>query len=669
MRMQSVRWSENIAATSLIITALAGSALAGTYEDGKTAGTTSAQSALTQFGSRDSANRNISQPMTSPTNLMQTVDGSERFQANLTAPASAKFLNVFIQPAGSGDLQQVMISQDLDTDGAIDHVFTLPRPVSGVCGNGYIACDPGTWNNCRYFKWSAGPDGKIADADVSITDLGGCYCINSSCGSNLVWSNSSVILQNLGGGIVNAIHNGNTSFTITNVSYDLTTIDYFGRVTGSTTTAAGSINSLASSPAISTLSGYYNNWVGLTNARDNAAMAQSSDPQSLYYLISNSGAAAQASGKTSSCTVMRNSSVQTTTRTISDSGSSQAYTDHLLFIQFHKVSEFEYKLQFMDTGPSGLPDPHHGGCLNGTPDSNGWHTFREIVLPQADPNSLEKTMQANLSLSNINGSGCSLGSGSVDGIVNGFDSPVQTSTTCPASGAQFLKFDWSYYFQFKEDRYTEGVDDQCSTLENDSTCRLQSETVDGVQTFSNFNSTGLTPLPNCRDYTGQVGTNTICRDWWQKKRTYLCGSQAYDFSAIGTRFGTVVTSATDNTSSLDFQDKVLTAGGWTDTSGSIALPARDSSSTCEQACKTRLPKKDTQVTVTGDVTKMRNPATSYDFFYRVCDQNSHCPAGTGEEVVKDCQCLNEFAEAATIIQTLRVAGKDTICTTGNKKPL
>jgi len=87
MRMQSVRWSENIAATSLIITALAGSALAGTYDDGKTAGTTTAQSALSQFGSRDSANRNISQPMTSPTDQMQTVDGSQHFQANLTAPA------------------------------------------------------------------------------------------------------------------------------------------------------------------------------------------------------------------------------------------------------------------------------------------------------------------------------------------------------------------------------------------------------------------------------------------------------------------------------------------------------------------------------------------------------------------------------------------------------
>ena len=47
MRMQSVRWSENIAATSLILVVMTGSALAGAYADGKTAGNAAAQSALT----------------------------------------------------------------------------------------------------------------------------------------------------------------------------------------------------------------------------------------------------------------------------------------------------------------------------------------------------------------------------------------------------------------------------------------------------------------------------------------------------------------------------------------------------------------------------------------------------------------------------------------------
>lgn len=663
--MQYGKWSGNIAAISLLVAA--GSASAGTMDSGKAAGTSAAQSAVSRFGNGDASNLNISQPMTSPTKLMQTVDGATSFQANITAPASAKFLEVFIQPAGSGDLQKVMISQDLDTNGSFDNVYTLPRPVSGVCGNGYISCNQGTWTNCGYFKWSAGIDGKVADVSASITDLGGCYCINQSCGSNLVWSNSSVILKDLGGGVVNAVHNGNASFTITNVSYDPTTIDYFGRVTGSATTGAGSVASLASSPTIGILTGYYQNWGELTGARDNAAVAQSTDPQSLYYLVANSGAATQAGGKLSNCTLTRNSSVQTATRTVNDSGSGQACTDHRIYIQVHKVSDSEYQLQYLDSGPGGL-GAAHANCGD-NPGGNGWHILKDVILTPPDPNKLEKMMQANLTLSNISGPGCSSGSGSVDGIVNGFDTNVQTSAVCPGNGAQFPTFNWSYYFQIKEDSYVEGVDDQCGILESDPSCRLQSEAVDGVQTFSNFNSTGLIPLPGCRNFTGQVGTNTICRDWWQKKRSYVCGNQAYDFSAIGTRFGTVVTSMTDNTASLDFQDKTLTAAGWSATNGSITLPGRDPSAACELACKTRIPKSDTQVTVSGDVTAMRNPAISYDFFYRVCDQNNHCPTGAGEEIVKDCQCLNDFAEAATIIQTLRVAGKDTICTTGNKKPL
>jgi len=667
MRMLSVRWSENIATISLVIVGMAGNAIAGTYDDGKAAGSASAQSALTQFGNRDMANRNISQPMTSPSNRMKTVDGSQSFQANLTAPASAKFLELFIQPAGSGDLQKVMISQDLNNDGAFDYVYNVPRPVSGVCGNGYIACDPATWTRCRYFKWSAGADGKIADVAASITDLGGCYCINSSCGSNLAWSNSSVILQDLGGGIVNAIHNGNTSLTITKVSYDLTTIGYFGRVTGSATTGAGSISSLASSPTVSDLSGYYSNWPGMTQTRDDSAIAQSNDPQSFYYQIANSAASSQASGKSNVCTITRNSSVQTTSRTINDSGSGRACTDHFIYIQIHKVSDAEYLVQYVDSGPGGLGAAHHN--CNDNPGGNGWHTIQNVRIAQPDPNKLEKLMQASLTLSSITGSGCNSGSGTVDGILNGFDSPVLTSTACPDSGAQSPTFNWSYYFLIKEDQYAEGVDNQCATMENDPDCRLQNETIDGVQTTLNFNATGLRQLPGCRKFTGQAGTNTICRDWWQKKRTYVCGNQTYDFSAIGARFGSVTTSTTDNGARIDFQDKRFSADGWTGANGSISLPTRDPSPTCELACKTRVPKSDTQVTISGDVTSNRIPATSYDFFYRVCDRNNVCPVGTREEIIMDCQCINDFNEAATMVQTLRTAGKDTICTTGVKKPL
>ena len=102
--------------------------------------------------------------------------------------------------------------------------------------------------------------------------------------------------------------------------------------------------------------------------------------------------------------------------------------------------------------------------------------------------------------------------------------------------------------------------------------------------------------------------------------------------------------------------------------GSINLPQRDPAAECEVACKTRVAKTDTQVTTTGTVTDMRVTAQSYDLFYKTCINNI-CPAEPGEEVVIDCQCLNEFAEAASVIQTLRLAGKDNICSSGQKQPM
>ena len=113
-------------------------------------------------------------------------------------------------------------------------------------------------------------------------------------------------------------------------------------------------------------------------------------------------------------------------------------------------------------------------------------------------------------------------------------------------------------------------------------------------------------------------------------------------------------------------DSGPTAG--TQATGSLSLPQRDQAATCEPACKTRQAKLDTQVTTTGTVTDVRVPSQSYDIYYRTCVDNV-CPAEAGEEILKDCQCLNEFVEAGATIQALRLAGKDSICSSNQKKPM
>jgi hypothetical protein len=39
-----------------------------------------------------------------------------------------------------------------------------------------------------------------------------------------------------------------------------------------------------------------------------------------------------------------------------------------------------------------------------------------------------------------------------------------------------------------------------------------------------------------------------------------------------------------------------------------------------------------------------------------------CPLGSGEELVTDCGCLDDFPEAVVMMQTLRLSGADLVCT-------
>ena len=658
-----MKWSRNTAANLALSLLLGGTASAA---DGTSAGESAGQTVLSRFGSKSGVNSTISLPMTDSANRMQTVNGASSFQATLAAPSSATFLEIMIQPSGTGDLQQVIISQDLNTDGSIDNVHVVPYLVSGICANGFISCESGSWNNCAHLTWSADPNGRVGESPASITDLGGCYCINSSCGSNLAWVNSAIVLKDLGGGIVNAVHTSNTRFTITNVATDITTITYYGQVTSQADTGAPGVAAFASSPSVTTLSGYYSNWAQLTAVRDSSAISQSTDPTSLYYMISNSGAARQAQGKASTCTIDRAGRVDTTTTSFNGNGSSSLCTDHLVYMRVHKVDDVTYRLEYLDTGPGGLGAPHNN--CGGSPGGDGWHNVQTVTVDAPDPARLGRLMAATFNMNNMRGGGCNRASSSVDGVINGMDTTMQTGISCPAGGAQSVSFDWSYFFDYKVDTYSEGVQDKCASLATNGDCRLKDESVDGVVTYQNFNATGLVPLPSCENFSGQAGTNRICRDWWHKKRTYVCDSQQYDFSDVATRYGQVVSSTSDNTSSLTFQDPRLGPSGWTVANGSINLPQRGPASECEVACKTRIAKNDTQVTTTGTVTDMRVPARSYDIFYKTCISNS-CPADPGEEIVIDCQCINEFAEAATVIQSLRLAGKDNICSSGRKKPL
>ncbi len=103
-------------------------------------------------------------------------------------------------------------------------------------------------------------------------------------------------------------------------------------------------------------------------------------------------------------------------------------------------------------------------------------------------------------------------------------------------------------------------------------------------------------------------------------------------------------------------------------SGELFWPDMPTVGPCINMCKTRKAKTTPDMSISGQVDKNNNAGVvKYDNFYYECDTGNTCPSGPGEEIVKACQCLNEFAEASAIMQVMRQAGQDMICTSGTQK--
>lgn len=205
------------------------------------------------------------------------------------------------------------------------------------------------------------------------------------------------------------------------------------------------------------------------------------------------------------------------------------------------------------------------------------------------------------------------------------------------------------------------IDNQCTAIETNPDCMLQQEIIDSVLTYSNYNPTGLVQLPSTTSLNGASCTVPVTRDWWQKNRRYVCKTNNhYDFSAAMERKANIDNSAT----ATGFQDYRLNENGqWVHENSTMAMPDTGNAQTCMQTCKARKPRDLKPISGLGVADDQRNVTPSWDFVYHECEDNV-CPLETGEELVKACACINEFGEATAIMQGMRMATKDMICTSG-----
>ncbi|PJG49632.1 hypothetical protein CAF53_02180 [Sphingobium sp. LB126] len=580
---------------------------------------------------------------------ISTVDSSKQFTPNLACQKTATLLEVFAQPGSTGDLGSVRISRDTDLNGTFDASATLPFQVSGICANGVISCDAGTWNNCHSYRWAVDPNQAPRLENVAMTELAGCYCINNSCGSNLAMANLPTILKDLGGGVVGALTSSDPRYGVAEAKVDGPVISYVG-AQSTACTANPTIGQTAyrSSPTA---------MVGDATA--------ASSTNSVFQMLVSSPAGTAKGIENRSCTVERRVTVLSPTvddiisrvsggySTMRNGGSLDfllgSPADNNLSGGSCRLFDFRMTLHVGDAGriisaslPTYFADDWAQIRIDGQLVSSGPSSWTSTGFPPGKCD-LKKTsyMYPNLDLKPF--------------LTEG-DHEIWLRVAVGDGGEGYAQV----HVEVDDSCHSEEqVIDQCVTLAGDPQCRLQNETVDGVQTVLNGVRTGLAPVGQTRVVGNATCPITLTRDFFLKQRSYRC---TFDNGAIepDTSRGAYII---DHSTETLLADRVRnTDGSYSTTTRNFNLPDRGSVNACEMVCKTRRPQVNTAAALDGVTGAKQNDPIGWDMIYHACQDNNVCPAGDGEQLVEGCGCIDDFQEAVVMMQTVRLGGTDLVCT-------
>lgn len=583
-----------------------------------------------------------------------TVDKGRSFSPNLACQKTANFLEILIQPGAGGDIATVRIARDKDIDGNFDSVSTLPVAVSGICANGVISCQPGSWNGCRTFQWDVDSSGDLKLTEIEMPELAGCYCVNNSCGANLVMGNLPSVLKDLGGGAIGALSTHDPRIGVADARVNGPLIQYVGAQS----------TACSPDPALPQTA-YRANPTAIQG--DAFAVSQSN---SLFQSLAGSPAGTGRAEQVRACTIEREISFLPLTYDdiVSASGVIYSVRDCGEGCRRYRIigdgdcsgSPPTFNARFEVTDPAKLvsarivemgADDWVQGRVNGRIlGSAGPRPWLTTGLPSGDcrtdgdasrnytPYDFTADLRAGPTTvsARVRGGG---GGGPLTTQWGLVDVEIRVSPGC-------------------EPR--ERLVDLCSGYGADPKCRLDSESVDTVQTFRNGVGTGLRPLPQTRLFGTGTCTVQFTRDFFRRERTYNC---VVDNGALPEPDLSRGAYIIDHSTEALLADRVRTAdGGATASTRPFALPDRGSVPRCEAICKTRAPKANADAAPDGVVGAQQTNPTGWDTFYHACTSDNVCPAGPGEQIVSACGCLDDFPEAVVMMQTVRLAGADLACT-------
>jgi hypothetical protein len=621
---------------------------------------------LSKYATKEGFDKLIVNPMLGEGEL-ETTNGQSRFRAPMTCGSDIPYASITLGLLPLGDLNLAQISVDTNQDGTLDQVLNEMPQISGICTNGYISCNAGTWNNCSHFQWDATTNGRLIANSVSIQDVGSCRCINDGCAPNYSTINFDLLLSELGAGISQALAKRDYSLAVTKVEVDGPTITYYGQ----TISACGGTNVVAQN--------YYNNPNEITNAVD-ATLTTDLLETRIFELARNSASATESIGSVSHqrCTIARETNLdEVTLFDILSIGAGPGDADLVNAnivsltlgqegVRFDprrcELREFETEINVFrpDRITSAVLvnaqyDDHVQVILNNDVVWNGpygdW--FDSRTLPPSGE------------CENSHGSHLNFG---VDVTETFRNSPgrVEAKLRILAGGDYghgFAKFDIGLDTSCKE--APDDVINLCQSYEQSTACRLRDELIDGIATVKDFARTGLTPLSQSIILSSPTCELVSTRDWMNIQRVYECDqNNSFEFGSAAQRVHSIESTTTES-SYTDLRattvgsDAIAVAG---DLSVFNEIPVER----CTLQCKVRKAVPANDATVFGLTSEQLNENRRSEVIYRGCKQNV-CELSVGEELLQDCGCMNGFNDAAIMMQLIRMAGSDMICSSGQKQ--
>ena len=670
MKKQLMKWLKNIVVISSILLLFYQWSVADEQSAEDTAKTQYEQF-KTRAGKSDTLRKNFINPLLGGGNL-KTIDLSQEGQAQIACPSSKEFLTVMIRPKATGDFD-ADIYWDSNFDNRMDKSITV-NGISGVCTDGFIVCAPGTWQSCTPYKITFDKsNSNLLTEPAAMYDLSGCFCVNNSCGGSLVWQNLSYIVKTFGGAIAGAFQQADSRYAISEARIDGPAIYFYGQ-------QASNCSIVQTQGGSATPEQYYNprNATLLTQAVESETVSQQGNPDSFYTLMARANEAQQTI--LNNCVIQRNvyenrldlydiiAPVSGNGGTVRPCGDKciqvvlgwegdnywcgccniyELYYDLMVkrpdliesatlvyaawddWIQFWFNNYLIWNGPYGNwTSPTGYPP---GNCELGTSWRRGLNVDATQFFSGIPVNSIVRTK------TRVAVCGCGEGFG----LLN-----IQAKNFCEKQ---------------------ENISDTCQQYVGDPACTLKDEIVDGVYTVRNGIRTGLTPVSSCRNYCGEP----YCPPYWKKERIYTCTTNPADLSYAKRRLASIVPSSQYDNSKIKFTDVRYENNTWASyPNQQFLINKGQSGEDCEKACKVRISKKNTQIGgTTQPVSTMHfSGSGDYIYYYRAC-YNDQCPVDAGEELVTPCQCMQDFAGAATVMQFLRMAGQDIICSSGNIKAL